>query len=165
MQYADFLSSSNKRKIYWARNYVSWPIFSSFRPNLSHLAFANWERKGKVFHHVTQNVDGLLIKAGCVRLTELHGTSYKVKCVNCDFKLTRESMQLLIESLNPNWLHTNIDSVNINPDNDVRLTDDQIKSFRVPDCPKCKKDLLKPEIGKLEIFENFTNFIISYLID
>ncbi len=144
MQHSDFLKSSEKRKIYWARNYASWPIFSSFKPNISHQLLSNWEKKAKIFHHVTQNVDGLLIKAGCMRLTELHGSSYKVKCLNCEFKLTRDSMQLLIKSQNPNWMEN---SDELAPDNDVRLSDEQIKHFCVPSCPNCKKDLLKPEIG------------------
>jgi NAD-dependent deacetylase sirtuin 4 len=64
MQHMDFCSSSEKRKIYWARNYISWPIFSSFRPNLSHRICIDWEKIGKVNYHVTQNVDSLLVKAG-----------------------------------------------------------------------------------------------------
>ena len=64
MQHSEFCSSSSKRQIYWARNYVSWPIFSSFKPNISHKILADWEKKNKVYHHVTQNVDGLLVKSG-----------------------------------------------------------------------------------------------------
>lgn len=143
MQHSDFLSSSDKRKMYWARNYASWPMFSSFKPNKSHLTLADWEKKGKIWHHVTQNVDGLMKKSGSIRLTELHGTSYKVKCLGCDFRLTRDSMQKLIESHNADWSE---ESADIAPDNDVRLTNEQVKSFKLPDCPKCKKDLLKPDI-------------------
>ena len=144
MQHADFMSSSDKRKMYWARNYASWPLFSSFKPNVSHQTLSDWERRGKIFHHVTQNVDGLLIKAGCKRLTELHGSSYKVKCVNCGFQLTRDSMQLLLKSVNPNWSEK---STELAPDNDVKLSDKQVQGFKVPDCPCCKKDLLKPDLG------------------
>ncbi len=143
MQHQDFVSSPVKRQIYWARNYASWPIFSAFTPNISHRTLANWEKKGKVYHHVTQNVDGLLVKSGSIKLTELHGTSYKVMCLNCDFKMSRDSMQRLIHSKNPNW---NERSVDIAPDNDVRLSDEQVKTFKVPECPKCKTDMLKPDI-------------------
>lgn len=101
-------------------------------------------KKGKVYHHVTQNVDSLLVKAGCLRLTELHGTSYKVQCMDCDFRLTRDAMQILIESQNPNW---NQKSDDLSPDNDVKLTDEQIKDFKTPTCPKCKNDRLKPQVG------------------
>lgn len=143
MQHHDFVSSPIKRQIYWARNYASWPLFSSFRPNSAHRTLAEWEKKGKIFHHVTQNVDGLLVKSGSIRLTELHGTSYKVMCLSCDFKMSRDSMQRLIHSVNPEWDEK---SPEIAPDNDVRLSDEQVKSFKVPNCPKCKKDMLKPEI-------------------
>jgi NAD+-dependent protein deacetylase sirtuin 4 len=148
MQHNDFCTSANKRKIYWARNYVSWPIFSSFKPNINHKILTDWEKKGKVHHHVTQNVDALLVKSGCLKLTELHGSSYKVKCLDCDFKLSRDSMQKLIQSINPVWSIETEDEININPDNDVRLSPEQIENFQVPKCPKCKSDRLKPDIGK-----------------
>jgi NAD-dependent deacetylase sirtuin 4 len=105
---------------------------------------AEWEKKGKVHHHVTQNVDSLLVKAGCNKLTELHGTSYKVVCINCNFRMTRESMQILIKSVNPNW---NVFSEDLNPDNDVRLSEEQMKEFTLPKCPCCNQDKLKPDLG------------------
>lgn len=143
MQHKDFISSSSKRQLYWARNYASWPIFSSFKPNPTHRILADWEKKCKIHHHVTQNVDGLMKKSGSLRLTELHGTSYKVMCCSCDFKMTRDSMQKLIQTHNPGWDERSGD---IAPDNDVRLSDEQVKTFKVPECPKCKKDMLKPDI-------------------
>ena len=159
MEHKDFLSSSSKRQLYWARNYASWPLFSSFKPNPTHLVLAVWEKKGKVHHHVTQNVDGLMKKSGSLRLTELHGSSYKVMCCSCDFKLTRDSMQTLLQTHNPHW---NEKSSDIAPDNDVRLSDEQVRTFKVPDCPKCKKDMLKPDIGEFtvrdEIFYELKGF-------
>lgn len=148
MQYSEFLSSSNRRKIYWARNYVSWPLFSSFKPNLSHYILSDWEKRNKAYYHVTQNVDSLLVKAGCLKLTELHGTSYKVSCLDCDFRLTREAMQVLIKSQNPQWtIMPQVLLNDISPDNDVRLTDEQIQDFNTPKCPRCNNDRLKPEVG------------------
>jgi len=144
IEYSEFLKSSEKRKIYWARNYVSWPIFSSFKPNLTHRLLAEWERARKVYYHATQNVDGLLIKAGCRQLTELHGTSYFVKCLNCDFYMSREAMQILIKSYNPNWF---AQSTDLSPDNDVYLNHEQVKDFVIPKCPKCSLDKLKPDLG------------------
>lgn len=144
VQHHEFMKYPHRRQLYWARNYTSWPIFSSFKPNLTHYTFAKWEKAGKVHHHVTQNVDSLLVKTGCLRLTELHGTSYKVKCMDCDFKLTRDSMQILIKSQNPHWDATSTD---LSPDNDVKLSNEQIKDFKTPICPKCKNDRLKPEVG------------------
>jgi NAD+-dependent protein deacetylase sirtuin 4 len=108
------------------------------------MTLANWEKKRKVLHHTTQNVDSLLVKAGCQNLTELHGTSYRVSCIDCDYKLTREAMQILIKSINQNW---NVTSEQIRPDNDVLLSDEQIQHFNLPKCPKCQNDRLKPDVG------------------
>ena len=93
---------------------------------------------------MTQNVDSLLVKAGCKNLTELHGNSFRVMCVNCNFRMSREAMQVLIKSENPNW---NVYSEDLNPDNDVKLTDEQMKDFCLPNCPQCNQDKLKPDLG------------------
>lgn len=46
--YQEFLSSTKRYRMYWARNYIGWPTFSSFKPNETHNTFARWERMGKV---------------------------------------------------------------------------------------------------------------------
>lgn len=149
VQHAEFMKSAEKRRSYWARNYVSWPIFSSFQPNINHHIMAKWERRNKVHHHVTQNVDSLLVKAGCTRLTELHGNSYKVRCMDCRTLFTREATQILIASQNKGWYV--VSDLELSPDNDVLLTDEQIREFKTPQCPICKMDRLKPEVGQLEL--------------
>jgi NAD-dependent deacetylase sirtuin 4 len=143
IQMREFVTSGARRKMYWARNYVSWPRFSSFEPNLNHRIFSLWEKRGKVTHHVTQNVDSLLVKVGCLNLTELHGNSSMVKCLDCAFTLTRDSMQMLIREYNPRW---DISSNELAPDNDVQLSDAQVDRFVLPPCPSCKNDRLKPEV-------------------
>ena len=83
----------------------------------------------KVFWHVTQNVDSLLTKAGCELLSELHGCSARVVCVDCGYKsLTREELQEIILNQNPNWT---AQSNTINPDADVHLTEEQLGDFQV----------------------------------
>ena len=83
----------------------------------------------QVFWHVTQNVDGLLTKAGCELLSELHGCSARVVCVDCGLKgLTRVEIQEMIRKENPEWTaQSNI----INPDADVYLTEEQLGDFKV----------------------------------
>ena len=54
-------------------------------------------------------------------------------------------MQILIKNQNPSW-SAEINDSNINPDNDVRLSPEQIKSFKVPKCPQCLNDRLKPDL-------------------
>lgn len=54
-------------------------------PNPGHLALAEMERKGHLDLLVTQNVDGLHLKAGTSpdRLVEIHGTARDVVCMEC----------------------------------------------------------------------------------
>ena len=77
IQFKDFLKDADKRRSYWARNYVGWPEFSSREPNAGHLALARLEKLGVVHWLVTQNVDALHSKAGSRRVTELHGCSHR----------------------------------------------------------------------------------------
>ena len=83
----------------------------------------------QVFWHVTQNVDSLLTKSGCELLSELHGCSARVVCVDCGYKqFTRDQLQDLIRNDNPAWT---AQSNTINPDADVFLTEDQLGDFKV----------------------------------
>jgi NAD-dependent deacetylase sirtuin 4 len=115
----------------------------SQQPNRAHTILSDWEKREKVFHHVTQNVDSLLSKAGCTNLTELHGSAYRVVCFDCGYRMTRDEMQVYIQSLNVNW---SAKSDTLAPDADVQLSEEQIKGFTLPPCPNCQKNRLKPEI-------------------
>ena len=128
IQYADFIKSHEHRRRYWARNYVGWPQFSSFQPNSSHLALCNWERRGTVSWLVTQNVDGLHHKAGSKRVTELHGSTHRTSCMNCGSVVDRWEVQKLFSDYNPTW---SAESMEIAPDGDVLLSDEQIQDFKV----------------------------------
>ena len=138
IQYQEFLKSADRRQKYWARNFVAWPQFSSFQPNICHQMLAQWERDGRILWLVTQNVDALHTKAGSRKVTELHGCSHRVHCLNCSYKMTRPDMQKLIIEFNPDW---NIESVDIAPDGDVQLRDEEVKNFKViaDDLKKKKK--------------------------
>ncbi|OAI41608.1 NAD-dependent deacetylase [bacterium SCGC AG-212-C10] len=59
--------------------------FDGAQPNAGHVALAELERKGKVDLLVTQNVDGLHLKAGTSlsRLVEVHGNVREFRCMNC----------------------------------------------------------------------------------
>jgi len=52
--YQEFLTNPKRYRMYWARNYIGWPTFSTFQPNETHKTFANWERQGKVSLNVPQ---------------------------------------------------------------------------------------------------------------
>uniref|UniRef100_A0ABI7ZY28 Deacetylase sirtuin-type domain-containing protein n=3 Tax=Felinae TaxID=338152 RepID=A0ABI7ZY28_FELCA len=141
IQHGDFLRSAPVRQRYWARNFVGWPRFSSLQPNPAHWALSNWERLGKLYWLVTQNVDALHTKAGSQRLTELHGCMHRVLCLNCGEQIPREVLQERFEALNPTW---SAEAHGLAPDGDVFLTEEQVRSFRVPSC-RCGGPL-KPDV-------------------
>lgn len=128
INYQDFLKSAKTRQRYWARNFTGWPRYSTFQPNLAHVTLSRWESAGKSHCLVTQNVDGLHVKAGSVNLTELHGSLYRVVCLSCKSKMARHELQTVLRSLNPHWEK---ESVEIAPDGDVQLTQDQVEGFVV----------------------------------
>lgn len=57
------------------------------RPNAAHIALANaekqFEKEGRTFVVITQNIDELHRAAGTQNLLELHGTLFKTRCTKC----------------------------------------------------------------------------------
>nr|XP_008116858.1 PREDICTED: LOW QUALITY PROTEIN: NAD-dependent protein lipoamidase sirtuin-4, mitochondrial [Anolis carolinensis] len=142
VQHAEFLRSAKARQRYWARNFVGWPQFSSHRPNDAHLALWRWEQAGKLHWLVTQNVDALHAKAGSRRLTELHGCTHRVLCLDCGDPTSREDLQARFEALNPGW---RAEAHGVAPDGDVFLSEEQVRTFHVPACERCG-GTLKPDV-------------------
>ena len=128
VQDKDFLEKEGSRQRFWARNFVDWPTFSTALPNENHCVLSSWENKGKIHWLVTQNVDGLHQNAGSKKLTELHGNAHRVECLKCHHRLSRTRLQDIIEHQNPHW-HSR--SVDMAPDGDVQLSEQQIKEFKV----------------------------------
>lgn len=93
---------------------------------------------------VTQNVDQLHYKAGSRNVIELHGTNSKVVCMSCCFSQPRIQFQRELERLNPSIIPKIARIDNIRPDGDVELTEEEVSSFVVPNCPKCHEGILKP---------------------
>ena len=89
IQHMDFVRSEKWRQRYWARNYVGYQYFSVRRPNTNHYEINKLKEHGKIKHLITQNVDGLHIKAGTLDLVELHGNSHRVFCLDCQMMLPR----------------------------------------------------------------------------
>lgn len=55
-------------------------------PNKAHYVLAKLEEQGKLKAVVTQNIDGLHVKAGSKNVLELHGTCKTFRCINgCKF--------------------------------------------------------------------------------
>jgi NAD-dependent deacetylase len=61
-------------------------IYPDAAPNRCHTALSELEGKGKVKAVITQNIDGLHIKAGSVNVLELHGSVAKNYCMKCKRK-------------------------------------------------------------------------------
>jgi NAD-dependent deacetylase sirtuin 4 len=74
---------------------------------------------GKIICVITQNVDNLHSKAGTKNVIELHGTAYRVMCLNCDKKIDRFNFQEILNKLNPSMKS---DYQSIRPDGDVDLS-------------------------------------------
>ena len=143
MAYADFLRHESNRKRYWARSYVGWSIYRRYEPNLTHRILSHLERRENMFHWlVTQNVDALHLKAGSLKVTELHGSLHRVVCLTCCGTTSREEVQSLIADMNTGWRARAGD---LAPDGDVTVSDEAVSMFEMPDCPSCG-GVLKPDI-------------------
>ena len=53
-------------------------------PNDAHFAMATLEQLGVLRHTITQNVDNLHRLAGLRELTEIHGNSHFLRCIDCN---------------------------------------------------------------------------------
>ena len=60
----------------------------SARPNAGHLALAELERQGRLHALITQNIDGLHLRAGnsCERVIEVHGNLHQAICLSCGWR-------------------------------------------------------------------------------
>ena len=63
-------------------------------PNAGHDALAILERHGLIDAVITQNIDGLHHKAGSQKIVELHGSRYKVRCVECHLRIARDEFDI-----------------------------------------------------------------------
>ncbi|XP_064485329.1 NAD-dependent protein deacylase Sirt4-like [Ornithodoros turicata] len=141
VSYKTFTTSAKARQRYWARNFVGWPRFSAAEPNITHRTLAEWEKNGRISLLVTQNVDGLHRKAGSKLLTELHGTSFVVKCLSCSVTMSRHEFQKILHKMNP---YLDLEVAEIRPDGDVHLDGKLVDNFSYPDC-QCG-GILKPDV-------------------
>jgi NAD-dependent SIR2 family protein deacetylase len=141
MTYQTFISSAAARQRYWARAHVGWRAMKSAEPNAGHRAVARLQHHGLLTSIITQNVDGLHHRSGAARITELHGSLYRVRCLACGERTSRADLDRRFAEANEGWAPSGV----INPDGDAVLTDDQASSFRVVDCESCGGNL-KPDV-------------------
>lgn len=82
------------------------------------MSIKNLETDRKVSRVITQNVDSLHYKAGSENVTELHGTAFRVICLDCEARFDRHFLQEKIHKENPLISDT---SDMIRPDGDVEI--------------------------------------------
>lgn len=154
MTFQQFLADPEYRKRYWAGSHLGWKRFSAAEPNEGHRALAALELAGVADGIITQNVDGLHLRAGSQRVVDLHGTMDRVRCLTCGQYFARENVAERISEANP-WVDTP-DAIELSPDGDVDIAD--ASRFVVPECSVCG-GVLKPDVvffGEYVPVEKFT---------
>ncbi|MEE8185924.1 MAG: NAD-dependent deacylase [Thermodesulfobacteriota bacterium] len=74
---------SDNPRLVW--EWYNWrrEIIATKSPNEAHYALAEMERRSNSFTMITQNVDGLHVKAGSQNIIEIHGNIWKMRCTLC----------------------------------------------------------------------------------
>lgn len=139
MTFDQFLADDSSRRRYWVGSHLGWKRFAAAEPNAGHEALARLEHSGAVTGVVTQNVDGLHLRAGSSRVVELHGTMRRVICLHCGQVFDRRDLAERIETDNP-WIVADSD-LPLGPDGDVAPA--TADGFRIPTCSVCE-GALKP---------------------
>ena len=141
MTFQQFLADLDYRKRYWAGSHLGWKRVSAASPNAGHRALADLELAGHVDGIITQNVDGLHLRAGSQRVVDLHGSMDRVVCLTCGQYYARGGVADQIASANP-WLESP-EAVELSPDGDVEIKD--VAAFVLPECTVCG-GILKPDV-------------------
>ncbi|MHC9045744.1 Sir2 family NAD-dependent protein deacetylase [Microbacterium saperdae] len=136
-----YLGDEAARRRYWIGGHLGWKAFAQAGPNPGHTALAEMEASGLVSGVITQNVDGLHLRAGSSHVIEVHGTMRRVLCLHCGQVFDRRDVAVQIEQLNP-WI-TVPENVALAPDGDV--LPESTDGFVVPVCTVCD-GMLKPDV-------------------
>ncbi len=136
-----FFASEEARRRYWVGSHLGWRAFAAASPNAGHAAVAAMEAAGTATGVITQNVDGLHVRAGSRRVVELHGTMRRVFCTHCGQVFDRRDLAVRVEADNP-WIRVD-DDVLLGPDGDVRP--ETADDFVIPACSLCN-GVLKPDV-------------------
>jgi NAD-dependent deacetylase len=82
----NYLADPEIRRKSW-RSRLEHPAFTA-QPNAGHEALVELERHGKLYALITQNIDGLHLKAGSSPglVIEVHGNVHKVMCLDCGWR-------------------------------------------------------------------------------
>jgi NAD-dependent SIR2 family protein deacetylase len=153
MTFSQFLGDLDYRKRYWAGSHLGWKRFAAAGPNAGHTAIADLESAGVINGVITQNVDGLHLRAGSRKVVDLHGSMDRVRCLTCGQYFARGDISARLAAANP-WIEG--DDLPLNPDGDVQIA--SVSDFVIPDCSVCG-GMLKPDVvffGEFVPVEKFT---------
>jgi len=98
--YQSYQKFINDPKRYWEerlsedRDHGWWGELERTQPNSGHYALAKLEKTGILKRILTQNVDGLHLKAGSRKIIEYHGSIFKLRCTSCVSRFKRETIDL-----------------------------------------------------------------------
>lgn len=154
MTFQNFLSDTSYRKRYWAGSQLGFSRFDGAQPNEGHRALVGLEAAGHINGIITQNVDGLHLRAGSQRVVDLHGSMDRVRCLQCGQYYARRDISESIAAANP-WL-SEPEAYTLAPDGDAEITD--VERFEIPECTVCG-GMLKPDVvffGEFVPREKFT---------
>ena len=143
MTYEEFVGSPEGRRRYWARSHLGWRTIARAEPNDGHRAVTALRDHGFLSGVITQNVDGLHQAAGTPDAVELHGSLDRVVCLDCRATSPREDLDRRLRAANPAFEGT---ATRINPDGDVELADDVVRTFTLVACDECETGILKPDV-------------------
>jgi len=100
-------------------------VLLNARPNPAHLSLSVLEKKGFLKAVITQNVDNLHRAAGTRSVIELHGNSFRIRCLGCQRKI----------SLEKDRIKEMLDLLKRNRDSRIKLL--KVLSRYCPRCPDC----------------------------
>ena len=143
MMFAEFVSSAEAQRRYWARSFLGWRRIGHARPNTGHRALVELER-ARLAGLITQNVDGLHDAAGSAGVINLHGEIAVVICLDCGERTSRRAVQDRLGRLNPDLDQPSVvGHAELRPDGDAVV--DRWRDFVLADCLRCG-GRLKPDV-------------------
>lgn len=100
VEYQEFISSRAGREEAWRQKALTWPPMRDAQPNAGHLAFVELEKRGQLLAMITQNIDGLHLRAGHnpAKLIELHGTMMHAVCLSCRDEIPMDEAVTRVQS-------------------------------------------------------------------
>jgi NAD-dependent protein deacetylase/lipoamidase len=92
MEYATIAAFRTDPVKVWEFYALRFELLTTAEPNAGHLALAELERRGLVAAVVTQNVDGLHVRAGSRAVVEVHGSIRSASCLDCGERVPLEDV-------------------------------------------------------------------------